>query len=280
MTDHGNTQADSSVPFTHLPHTSPWPFMAAMGLLAGAFGVLPLLVGSPAAWILIIPGAGIFFIALAGWLGQMAREDISEVKNLTRPEFPDISLWFVLFLVLSELALFGCFFATYFYLHNWDIIKSGSQNHFFQIDGKPMEVWGLIPLLNTIFLVTSSVTLQIGEGFLKKGREDIFRVWLGFTIILGLLFIGGQVTEYVHFITVDKFTVASGPLGSTFYSLTGLHGLHVTAGALLLILLFAGSFFRIYSPKRHNAVTVIGIYWHFVDVIWLFLVAVLYLRLI
>lgn len=279
--EHGNEAGDSAtVPFTHLPHQSPWPFMAAMGLFVAFFGLLPLMNRSPAAWLLVIPGLGLFLIGLAGWLGTQAREDIAEARGLSRPEFPDIAVWFTGFLILSEIFLFGTLFASYFYLRNWDFTGSGSANHFYVVDGRPMTVWGALPLVNTILLVSSSVTLQLGERFLKRGQEGRFRFLLGLTVLLGAGFLAGQVYEFYNFVVHEGFNIGSGPYASTFFCLTGLHGFHVTVGVLLLASLLAGCFAGQFSAERHIPVKVIGIYWHFVDVIWLFLVAVLYLRLL
>ena len=133
---HGaDTAADAGIPFTHLPHTSPWPFTAALGLFLAFFGLIPLMLRSPAAWLLIIPGLGVFLIGLAGWLGNQAREAFAEAGGRSRPEFPDIAIWFTGFLILSEIFLFGTLFASYFYLRNWDFIGTGSANHFYVVNG-------------------------------------------------------------------------------------------------------------------------------------------------
>lgn len=278
MTD---SRTDGAIPFTPVPHTSRWPFWTGIGLMTAFFGFIPLLFGSPATWILVIPGLGFFFAGLAGWLVDNAKDDIAEASGRTRPEYPDAAVWFTGFLILSEIFLFGALFASYFYLRHWDQVTSGgSLLHFYAPGGSPVEVWGPFPLLNTVFLVTSSVTLQIGEHYLKQGREALFRGLLAVTIALGAAFLAGQVYEFVTFIFQVHFTIQSGTYGATFFCLTGLHGLHVTAGVLLLATLLAGAFRGQFSARRHGAVTVVGIYWHFVDVIWIFLVAVLYLRLI
>ena len=279
MADHA--AHEPGIPHTQLGHTNPWPFTAGVGLLLVFFGLLPIAYNNPGGWLLIVMGFGLFGIAVAAWLGTLSREDISEARGLTQPEFPRIAPWFTGFLILSEIFLFGGLFASYFYLRNWDYIQTGSLMHFYAGGGSaPVQVWGLFPLLNTFFLVTSSVTLQIGEAYLKKGKIAVFQVLLGITVVLGVMFLASQVYEFVNFVTKDHFTLQSGTYGATFFSLTSLHGLHVTAGVILLSYLLGGSFAGQFSAKRHMAVTVIGIYWHFVDVIWIFLVAVLYLRLI
>jgi cytochrome c oxidase subunit 3 len=100
---------------------------------------------------------------------------------------------------------------------------------------------------------------------------------LGATLLLGIIFIGGQVYEYYEFIVHDGFTIAEGAYGSAFYGLTGLHGLHVTMGAVLLGIVFVRGFYGQYSAERHTSVSTASMYWHFVDVVWVFLLVVLYM---
>jgi cytochrome c oxidase subunit 3 len=96
------------------------------------------------------------------------------------------------------------------------------------------------------------------------------------TLLLGVIFLGGQVYEYYEFIVHENFTVAEGAYGSAFYGLTGLHGLHVSLGAVLLGIVFVRALFGQYTSEKHTSVTTVSMYWHFVDVVWVFLVVVLY----
>jgi len=96
------------------------------------------------------------------------------------------------------------------------------------------------------------------------------------TLLLGVVFIGGQVYEYYEFIVHSNFTVTSGLFGSAFYGLTGLHGLHVSLGGVLLALVTIRALAGQYSAERHVSVSTVSMYWHFVDAVWIFLVVVLY----
>ncbi len=96
------------------------------------------------------------------------------------------------------------------------------------------------------------------------------------TLLLGIIFIGGQVYEYYEFIVHSDFTITSGLFGSAFFGLTGLHGLHVSLGAVLLGIVFIRALAGQYSAERHVSVSTASMYWHFVDVVWIFLVVVLY----
>lgn len=274
---------------THTPHqhTNPWPFMAAMGLLSAAFGFLPLLYNVPVGWMLVIIGLGAFGIAVAAWLGTLTKEQKLVADGVKVEEYKNVGVWMVAFLILSEIFLFGSFFAAYFYLHAKDFALTQNFFHFYQYaepgttEAKIMDVTrGPVMIMNTILLVSSSFVVHFAEEQLKHGKLPMFRWLMGLTILLGLGFVGGQVYEYTNFILREGFSLFSGPYGTLFFCITGLHGLHVTAGVLILSYVLGGSFFGQVSPKKHQALTVISIYWHFVDVIWLFLVAVLYLRLI
>jgi cytochrome c oxidase subunit 3 len=99
---------------------------------------------------------------------------------------------------------------------------------------------------------------------------------LGTTLLLGLIFLSGQALEYYEFIVQEGFTITEGAYGSAFYGLTGLHGLHVGLGAVLISIVFIRALFGQYSAEKHVSVSTVSMYWHFVDVVWVFLVIVLY----
>jgi cytochrome c oxidase subunit 3 len=272
--------ADSKPNYTRIGHANPWPFTASVALMTGVFGLLFIENKNPVGWMLIVIAAGVFLIAVFSWLTTMIREDVAEASERTVPEFPAIGKWMVSFLVVSEVFLFGALFATYFYLRNHDQIYTQSLLHFYQVDGSVFEIWGLVPLLNTIFLVSSSVTVHFAEEALRHSKTKVFQVLMTITVVLGALFVGGQVFEYWNFSVNEHFTPQTSTFGGSFYTLTTLHGAHVLAGVIVLTSLLVGSFFRALSAKRHIALTVASIYWHFVDVVWIVLVAVIYLRLI
>jgi cytochrome c oxidase subunit 3 len=96
------------------------------------------------------------------------------------------------------------------------------------------------------------------------------------TLLLGVVFVGGQVLEYYEFIVNEGFTLTDGVFASAFYGLTGLHGLHVSLGAVMIGIVFIRSMRGQYSADRHVSVTTASMYWHFVDAVWILLVVVLY----
>lgn len=264
----------------HSSHTNPWPFTAALGLMLTVFSIIPLIRNLIAGWILMPIGVYLFLLGIIAWLVQMANEQRAENigARTADPASAGIATWAVWFVIISELFLFGALFACYFYLKNLDFLYTQSKLHFFIADGAVIETFGPLVIANTILLLTSSVTLHFAETSLKKENLKGFQVLLGVTIVLGLVFLSFQVLEYLELIG-HGFTAADGAHGTLFYTITAIHGIHVSVGALLLIWIFVGSFFG-QSGKNHRAITVIGIYWHFVDLVWIFLVLVLYLRLI
>jgi cytochrome c oxidase subunit 3 len=135
---------------------------------------------------------------------------------------------------------------------------------------------GSLVLVNTAVLVVSSGTIHLAHGALDSGRRERFVAWLAVTVGLGVVFVGGQALEYYEFVVEEGFSLSSGAFGSAFYGLTGLHGLHVTLGVVLLASLLVRALRGHYAEGRDTAVRTVSLYWHFVDAVWLFLVVVLY----
>lgn len=168
--------------------------------------------------------------------------------------------------IASEAALFASFFAAYFYLRgtstNWN--------------PREFEIPIGLTFVNTMILVSSSFTVMAAEGHLKKNQRRIFLAYMLLSVALGLTFLGGQLYEYNNFVH-EGFRPGQGALPSTFFALTGLHGSHVLIGATLLTIATIRGFRGHYSHTNHVSLGAFSLYWHFVDVVWLFLFAVLYL---
>jgi cytochrome c oxidase subunit 3 len=138
--------------------------------------------------------------------------------------------------------------------------------------------WYGLPLINTLLLLTSSITAHFAHVALEQDKRPQLKVWLGLTIILGLIFLCLQVLEYAHGYSDEmQLYLTSGIYGNTFYMLTGFHGMHVTLGCIMLIVMF----FRIlkghFTPNNHFAFQAASWYWHFVDVVWVFLFVFVYI---
>lgn len=130
--------------------------------------------------------------------------------------------------------------------------------------------------INTIFLVASSFTYHFAEGAVKKGKSGLF--WLLVSIGLGTLFVGIQCYEWYHLHHEGLWFNKGGVYGSTFFVMTGFHGAHVVIGVLLMVWVFLRQLFtRCYTPARHASMENVGLYWHFVDAVWIFLFSIVYL---
>jgi len=137
--------------------------------------------------------------------------------------------------------------------------------------------WGGLALGNTVILLISSVTLHYAHTGLEQNKRKQLTVMLGTTIVLGLIFLGLQAYEYVHAYRDLGLTLQSGVYGNTFFMLTGFHGLHVTLGTIILIVLFFRVLKGHFTPKEHFAFQAGAWYWHFVDVVWVMLFFFVYI---
>ncbi|OOZ41452.1 cytochrome c oxidase subunit 3 [Solemya elarraichensis gill symbiont] len=140
----------------------------------------------------------------------------------------------------------------------------------------PMGAWPL-PTINTLILLTSGVTVTLAHWALKAGNNSNLVMWLAATVALGFLFVGLQAFEYYEAYTHLNLTLESGIYGSTFFMLTGFHGLHVTLGAIMLLVMTIRAAKKHFSNENHFAFEAAAWYWHFVDVVWLGLFVFVYI---
>ena len=131
----------------------------------------------------------------------------------------------------------------------------------------------------TGLLLLSSVTFWFAERSLRAANQAGFLRWLGVTIALGIAFIGGQAIEYYGLIN-DGVTISRNLFASTFFTVTGFHGLHVSAGIIVLVVLFVLGKKNELTSRRSRVFSAVGIYWHFVDVVWIAVFSIIYLWLL
>jgi cytochrome c oxidase subunit III len=175
--------------------------------------------------------------------------------------------------IVSEAVMFAAFFAQYFYNRLLAPIwptPTGLPEGFTRVPAFP------IAFVLTILLVLSGFSAHAAQTAIRRDDRDAFTGWLVVTIVLGLGFLGGQVFEYLSLFR-EGFTISSGIYGSVFFTMTGLHGIHVTAGLAVLIFVLIRGFLGQFSSTNHFAVEGSVLYWHFVDVVWLALYGALYL---
>jgi cytochrome c oxidase subunit III len=170
----------------------------------------------------------------------------------------------MLLFIISEVMLFGAFFTAYFFLR--------------VVANDPWPAPGthiprLVAGVNTAILFSSSFTMHWALEGARRGNRAALRAGLVLTFALGFTFLSVQINEYVKL----GFAPHDHAQGTIFYSLTGLHGAHVFVGLNLLLYATIRAFRGHFSPKEHRGVEVPGIYWHFVDVMWLIVYTTVYI---
>ena len=136
---------------------------------------------------------------------------------------------------------------------------------------RPLYAWGL-PFLNTLILLTSGATVTVAHHALRVGDRRNLEFWLGVTAVLGMLFLSCQAYEYSH----AAFGFRDGIYPSTFFMATGFHGFHVFIGTCFLLVCFFRARAGDFTPQKHVGFEAAAWYWHFVDVVWLFLFVCIY----
>jgi cytochrome c oxidase subunit III len=184
---------------------------------------------------------------------------LANVSSRVEPQFLGMLLF-----IISEIMLFGAFFTAYFF------IRVVNHADWFPIHGKALPV--AIAGVNTGILLSSSLTMHWALEGARNENKRAMRIGLLTTFLLGLTFLTVQINEYIHV----GFAPHDNAQGSIFYGLTGLHGAHVFIGLTLLAMATIRAFRGHYSAKEHRGVEVPGIYWHFVDVMWVFVFSTIY----
>ena len=170
----------------------------------------------------------------------------------------------MLLFIISEIMVFGAFFTAYFFIR----VVTGAE---WPAEGT--ELPKFIALVNTLVLVSSSVTMHWALEGARHGNRFALQAGITTTFLLGLTFLFVQINEYVHV----GFAPQDHAQGTIFYGLTGLHGAHVFIGLTLLAFATIRAFRGHFTPAEHRGVEVPGIYWHFVDVMWVIVYVTVYI---
>jgi cytochrome c oxidase subunit 3 len=173
----------------------------------------------------------------------------------------------MLLFIGSEIMLFGSFFAAYFFVR---VVNPGAPSTW---PPAPYEFPVFVAGVNTCILVTSSFTMHWALQSIKRGERKAFLAGMVLTFLMGLAFLSTQLIEYLNV----GFNTSSGAFASVFFGLTGLHGAHVAVGLSLLLMVIIRGFRGHFSPEHHHGVELPGIYWHFVDVMWIVVYSTVYL---
>ena len=271
----------------YLPHGTRWPIAGSLALFILFFGVALMLNGGGAGVWVLAAGAALLIVMMFGWFGNVIGESEAGQYNLQVDRSFRLGMtWFI----FSEVMFFAVFFGALFYARQlalpwlggqgtdvWTnaLLWKGFENEWpsngpgnIGGDFQTMGAWG-IPALNTMILLTSGITVTIAHHAMRSGHRGTLNLFLFLTVLLGFIFLGFQVYEYRHAFTELNLTLRSGIYGTTFFMLTGFHGLHVTLGAIMLLVIWLRCLRGHFTPTRHFAFEAVSWYWHFVDVVWL-----------
>ncbi|AMO54334.1 MFS transporter [Endozoicomonas montiporae] len=288
----------------YVPAQSKWPIIASIGMfvtLAGAGMMMNDMsagVKDSIAHYVMFAGALIMAYMLFGWFGNVIKESHD---GLYSAQMDRSFRWGMSWFIFSEVMFFFAFFGTLFYIRMFSVPWLGGEGHGAmtnQLLWPEFEAgWPLmktpdnetfpgpdaiidpfhLPLLNTLLLVASSITLTIAHHALRKNERKKVIVWLAATLVLGFTFLFFQAEEYIQAYNELGLTLSAGIYGSTFFILTGFHGAHVTLGALMLTIMFVRVLKGHFEPEKHFAFEASSWYWHFVDVVWIGLFIFVYL---
>ncbi|AJD49090.1 cytochrome c oxidase subunit III [Isoalcanivorax pacificus W11-5] len=284
----------------YVPESSPWPLMGSIGLLLMAIGGANFIqqntdkvqndghLGGVILAIGVLWMIGVMFM----WWRDTVKESLGGLHSHQMDRsYRQGMIWFI----FSEVMFFGAFFGALFYTR-WLIVPwlsgegSNAMTHEllwpdFQAmwpllvapDGRTtaaMGAWGL-PAINTAILLTSSITLTIAHHALLASQRGKVIAFQAATIVLAVIFLGLQALEYSHAYHMG-LTMDAGIYGSLFFLMTGFHGAHVFLGTVFMIVTFLRVLKGHYTPENHFAWEAAAWYWHFVDVVWLFLFVAVY----
>lgn len=287
----------------YVPHSSWLPIFASLGLFLTVYGGGHILndmtageAHSSGTWILLAGGL-ITVVTLFAWFRKVIEEDHARLYSAQVNRTYVWSMWWFIY---SEAMFFLAFFGALFYIRyfvvgwlggegergpsdmlwpeyspEWPMLNTPDPSKYPGAK-EAMGPWGL-PLINTIILVTSSVTVTFAHHGINENKRSKLVNWLAVTVLLGVLFLGFQVYEYYHAYTAMGLTLNAGIYGTTFFMLTGFHGAHVTLGTIMLLVMLLRAMKGHFTADNCFGFEASVWYWHFVDVVWLGLFLFVYI---
>ncbi len=273
----------------YVPEQSKLPLLTAFGMGLMAYGSATWVMGkSPMVFLL---GSLVMAFVLYSWFNTVIKENMA---GLNSAQMKRSYVWAMGWFIFSEVMFFAAFFGALLYVRtlvlpelasgetgrllwegfeaSWPLSTTPEQ----AVSGEaarfkgPQDVinpWHL-PLINTIILLTSSVTIHFAHTALKKDNRKGFNGWLAATVILGVVFIFFQAEEYIEAYQHLGLTLESGIYGTTFFLLTGFHGAHVTLGTIMLLIQLLRGLKGHFTHDDAFGFEASSWYWHFVDVVW------------
>ena len=277
-----------------VPNPSVWPFLLTAALVTVFVGVSGYLeqghVGPGVAW----TGVALVFTVIFLWFRDIISE--SETGKYTA-QVDRTYRWGMSWFIFSEVMFFAAFFGALFYTRTLSLPWLGGEGAKVITNltlwpgfeatwpsNGPANLGGAfqtipafsVPLLNTALLLTSGFTITMAHHALKANKRTACIIWMWATVALGATFLYFQAHEYMEAYHELNLTLHSGVYGSTFFMLTGFHGMHVTLGTLMLIVITLRLMKGHFKPDSHFGFEGVAWYWHFVDVVWIGLFIVVY----
>ncbi|MFC1795519.1 cytochrome c oxidase subunit 3 [Pseudomonadota bacterium] len=271
----------------YVPHGTKWPIIGSLGMIT--------MLSSAAFWVndseiapwTFLAGVLILIFMMFGWFGEVIRESESGMYNAqVDTSFRMGMMWFI----FSEVMFFAVFFGALFYARMFSVPwlsgeGTGAMTNELLWQGYqgawptagPDDLGGSfqtipafgVPFVNTLILLSSGLTVTLAHHALKINDRTKLVIWLIATVLLGFAFVYLQIEEYKEAYQHLGLTLGSGIYGSTFFMLTGFHGMHVTLGAIMLTVIAIRSMRGHFKPENHFGFEAVAWYWHFVDVVWL-----------
>lgn len=279
-----------------VPHLAKWPIVGSIGLTLTTVGAARLMNSETSMTpIMMYTGLAVLIFMMFGWFGEVIKESESKIYSpQVDTSFRMGMVWFI----FSEVMFFASFFGALFYARTLSVPWLGGEGTGFFTNQElwtsfegvwptngPAQMGGdfdlvdpyHLPLVNTLLLMASSITVTIAHHALIANQRKKTIIWLIATVILGAIFLFYQVEEYIEAYKELNLTLESGIYGSTFFLLTGFHGMHVTLGAIMLTIITIRLIRGHFSPNSHFGFEAVAWYWHFVDVVWLGLFIFVYI---
>jgi cytochrome c oxidase subunit 3 len=280
-----------------VPDGSYWPILGSIGMVSLLGGFASSLHGNMVGTSAMILGFGIIIFMVFGWIGQVVHESETGTYNIQVDRSFRMGMgWFI----FSEVMFFAAFFGALFYVRHFAVpwLGGAGNNQFtgeilwpqfkavwplinvplpenFSIPKGIISAWQ-VPAINTMVLLSSGATITWAHWALINNKRNQLIAGLVATIVLGIIFLGLQISEYAEAYNHLDLKLTSGIYGSTFFMLTGFHGLHVTLGTIMLIVILMRAIRGHFNKDRHFGFEAVAWYWHFVDVVWLGLFITVY----
>ena len=287
----------------YVPHNSKLPIFASFGIFLTLYGMghmfNEMTAGDDSSFgeLVFLAGSLVMAGTLFAWFSVVIKENHQKLySNQMNRSF----VWGMSWFIFSEVMFFAAFFGALFYVRvfvvdwiggegergpsnmlwpdyepHWPMLNTPDPSRF--PGAQDFIHWWPLPFVNTALLLTSSVTVTIAHHGINEGNRKKLIHWLGYTVLLGLIFLCVQSYEYYHAYTDLGLTLNAGIFGTTFFMLTGFHGAHVTLGTFMLAIMFFRALKGHFSKEDCFGFEAAVWYWHFVDVVWVGLFLFVYI---